>query len=751
MRCLICTLLLLSGATAHAQTEPPQLDLNSIYGGNRVRSRSFSGQWEAEGHHYVIRKRAQDDGDHGTEENQSALRTFFRVDSLTDEESPIFEASQLTPPDRTEPLNVESYTFSQNNRRVLLYTNSKRVWRRNTRGDYWVLSLESGTLRQLGGDWPESTLMFAKFSPDGNSVAYVYDRNVYVEDCDSGQRRQLTSTDRETIINGTSDWVNEEELSIRDGFRWSPDGRQIAFWQFDTQDVPQMTMIDNTSDWYPKLITFTYPKAGQQNSSVRVGVVDVERGTTKWAALPGDRRQHYVARIEWTPEADNRPAELIIQHLNRLQNTNTVYFWNTSERDLRKVLIERDDAWVDVHDEMFWLSDGMRFTWVSEADGWRRIYLVDQQTGDRTAITPGGVDAIELLRIDEDNQLAWVMASPQNATQRYLYAAALDGSGWRRVSPENQQGTHSYRISADGRAAVHTFSNLTTPPVISMISLPDHKVVKVLEDNNRLREFVAATCLAPTTMGQTSIGEAKLDHWKIGPTTEGKHPLIVYVYGEPAGTTVRDTWMGSNFLWYQMLAQQGYVIMSFDNRGTPAPKGRAWRKSIYRRIGINAVADQAAAVRQAIQDHPEIDPAKIGVWGWSGGGSMTLNAMFHHNDLYRVGVSVAPVPDQRGYDTIYQERYMGLPQDNAEGYHDGSSIHFCDQLAGDLLLIHGTGDDNCHYATMERLIDKLIENNRQFDMLAYPNRTHAIREGRNTSLHLRTAITRYFLEHLPAR
>lgn len=725
---------------------PSVLNLETIYGSQRVTSKSFAGQWAAEGHNYVIRKKRDLPGG-------KAGQTFVSIDAYTEDEAQIFTTAQLTPQGADKPLNVESYKFSDDGQRVLLYTNSRRVWRRNTRGDYWVLSLDTKTLRQLGSDRPSSSLMFAKFSPDSQSVAYVYDRNIYVESCDKGQAVQLTTTESSEIINGTSDWVNEEELSIRDGFRWSPDGKQIAYWQFDTTGVPVMTMIDNTKSLYPELIRFTYPKAGQQNSAVRVGVVDVQTRQSKWAPLPGDPRQHYVARIEWAPLAKGRPTELIIQHLNRLQNTNTVYFWNTSDTSIDSVVVEKDEAWVDVHDEMFWLPTGKHFTWVSEASGWRRICIVSRTSGAKTFITPENADAIELLSIDYENQIAWVIASPNNATQQYLYAAALDGSGWERKSPADMPGTHSYRISADGKAAIHTYSNLTTPPVISMVELPSHRVLRVLEDNSELKAFAASTCTATVSMGSTEIEDnVTLDHWKIAPENEATScPLIVYVYGEPAGTTVRDRWMGSNFLWYQMLAKQGYVIMSFDNRGTPAPKGRAWRKSIYRKVGINAVADQAAAVKQAVRDHDEIDQNRIGVWGWSGGGSMTLNAMFHHNDLYKVGVSVAPVPDQLGYDTIYQERYMGLPADNKTGYHDGSSIHYSEQLKGDLLLIHGTGDDNCHYATMERLIDSLITNNRQFDMISYPNRTHSIREGRNTTLHLRTAITNYFLENLPAQ
>ena len=751
-RLLAAALFLFTANCAIAQqASTEKLSVESIYGDKAIAAKSFNSAWATEGHSYAVQENSaeQPEGD-----EKDKAKDIVWQDAVTGDKEILVKSSQLIPADSNKPLSVSSYEVSADRSHVLIYTNTKRVWRQNTRGDYWVLNLATGKLQKVGSGRPESSLMFAKFSPNGKSVAYVYDRNIYVEDIKAQIVVPITKTDGPHIINGTSDWVNEEELSIRDGFRWSPDGSQIAYWQFDTTGVPEMTMIDNTADRYPKLITFPYPKAGQQNSSCRIGVANLATDKTSWVPLAGDPKEHYVARIEWAPKKEGLSAELIVQQLNRLQNTNRVLRWNSATEETSEIFVERDDAWVDVHDEMFWLSDGKHFTWASEQDGWRRIYLVDSSTGARTPVTPANIDAIELVAIDDASQLAYVIASPENATQRYLYKANLDGSGWQRLSPESQPGTHSYRLSADSKFAVHTYSSLTTVPTTDLVSLTDHKTVRVLEANEKLVEHVAKHCTALASFQQVEIEDGvKLDSWVIQPAEiepGKKYPLLIYVYGEPAGTTVVDRWMGSSYEWYQMLAQQGYVVMSFDNRGTPAPRGRDWRKSIYRKIGINASIDQAAAVRKVLADNAHLDPSRVGVWGWSGGGSMTLNAMFRYPDLYSTGISIAPVPDQLGYDTIYQERYMGLPSDNPDGYKDGSAIHICDQLKGKLLLIHGTGDDNCHYATMEQLIDKLIEHNKQFDMLSYPNRTHAIREGKNTTLHLRTLMTNYLHTNLPA-
>jgi dipeptidyl-peptidase 4 len=345
------------------------------------------------------------------------------------------------------------------------------------------------------------------------------------------------------------------------------------------------------------------------------------------------------------------------------------------------------------------------------------------------------------------------VASPDNPTQRYLYRARLDGSQLQRVTPEDRPGIHRYEISPGGSWAIHRWSRFDTPPQVRLVRLPEHQAVRELVDNRELAERFESLGLPPVEFFRVEIGEGVcLDGFCLKPSDfdpQKKYPLLIYVYGEPAGQTVLDRWGGKTHLWHRMLAERGYVVMSFDNRGTPAPRGRDWRKVVYRQVGILAPAEQAAALRQVLAQRPYLDPQRVGIWGWSGGGSMALNAIFKYPKLYHTAMAVAPVADQRYYDTIYQERYMGLPDDNADGYQQGSAIAFAKQLEGNLLLVHGTADDNVHYQITELLIDELIRHNKRFTMMAYPNRGHAIHEGKNTTLHLRELLTAYLTQHLP--
>jgi dipeptidyl-peptidase-4 len=418
------------------------------------------------------------------------------------------------------------------------------------------------------------------------------------------------------------------------------------------------------------------------------------------------------------------------------------------------ILTERDEAWVDVHDEMHWLPDGERFTWISERDGWRHVYLASRSADEIRLVTPGPYDVVRLLQLDPKEECLYFIASPDNPSQRYLYRVPLAGGQPERLTPAGKPGTHDYQISPDGRYAIHRWSSFDRPPVVELVKLPKHDTIRTPAKNAALAKRVAKLRRAPGEFFRVDIGDGVLlDGWCIKPPKlkRGKrYPLLVYVYGEPAGQTVMDRWGGKNYLWHVMLAQRGYVVMSFDNRGTPAPRGRSWRKIVYRQVGILAPSDQASAVRKVLSERSYLDPKRIGIWGWSGGGSMSLNAIFKHPDLYQTAMAVAPVPNQRYYDTIYQERYMGLPGDNAEGYLQGSPINFVDQLQGNLLVVHGTGDDNCHYQGTEALINELVRLNKPFTMMAYPNRSHAIGERANTSLHLRELLTRYLSENLPA-
>ncbi|MCJ7682641.1 MAG: S9 family peptidase, partial [Candidatus Aminicenantes bacterium] len=628
--------------------------------------------------------------------------------------------------------------------------NTRRVWRQNTRGDYWVLNLSSGRLQQVDGKADEATLLFAKFSPDATRVAYVKKNNIYVEDLNSGRITPLTRDGTDTLINGTFDWVYEEEFGLRDGFRWSPDGRHIAYWQLDSEDIPLFHMINNTDLLYPRIISFRHPKVGQTNSICRIGVVNAAGGETRWFDLPGDLRDNYVARLDWAAGSD----EIVIQRLNRLQNTNRVMLGNISSGRLKTVFTDEDEAWVEVVDDLKWMEDGKKFTWVSERDGWSHVYLISRDGQDIRNLTPGDYDVISIDLIDEKGGRLYFTASPDNPTQRHLYSVPLDGSGTlNRVTPESQSGSSSYQISHDGRWAFHSWSSFSSPPLRDLVRLPSHEVVRNLVVNRGLRTKVEALQQTPVEFFDIDIGKGiVLNAWCMKPPDFDpgkKYPLLFYIYGEPAGSTVRDSWGGSTYLWHLMLTQQGYVVMSVDPRGTKMPRGREWRKSIYRQVGIIAPKDHAAACRQILQDRPYLDPGRVGIWGWSGGGQMSLNAIFRFPELYGTAMAIAFVSDQLLYDTIYQERYMGLPDDNADNYRDGSPVTHAGNLKGNLLIVHGTGDDNVHYQNFERLVNELILHEKYFTMMSYPNRSHGIYEGENTTIHLRRLLTRYLMEHMP--
>ena len=669
-------------------------------------------------------------------------------------------ASRLIPKGQSAPIEIEDFAWSPAGSQVLIYTNSQKVWRQNTRGDYWLADTATGSMRKLGGaEAKPSTLMFATFSPDGRAVAYVREHNLYVESVADGHITQLTTDGSPTVVNGTFDWVYEEELNLRNGFRWSPDGRRIAYWQLNMDSVRNYDLINDTDSLYSFVIPVQYPKAGTTNSAGRIGVVAATGGPTRWLDIQGDPRNQYLARLEWAAS----PKELVIQRLNRLQNTNDVMLADVETGQIRTILTERDSAWTNVVDDLRWLDGGKSFLWLSERDGWRHLYRISRDGKSIKLLTPGAFDLISpdaafeepyVHAVDTTGKWAYFSASPENATQRYLYRVSLDGKRKpERLTPADQSGSHDYDIAPGAQWALHTWSTFDHPPKTELVKLPRHERVRMLQDNAELEARLATLARRPVEFFKVDAGDGtKLDGWMIRPAdfdSTKRYPLLFHVYGEPASQTVLDEWEGFTGLWHLMLAQQGYIIASVDNRGTPAPRGRAWRKSIYRQIGVLASADQAAAAKELAR-RPYVDPARIGIWGWSGGGSMTLNAILRYPDVYKMGMAVAPVPDLRLYDTIYQERYMGLPADNVDAYRQGSPITFAGQLKGDLLVVHGSGDDNVHYQGTERLVNALVAANKQFTMMAYPNRTHCICEGPGTTRHLFSLLEHYLHEHLPA-
>ncbi|MCB0572219.1 MAG: S9 family peptidase [Phaeodactylibacter sp.] len=680
----------------------------------------------------------------------------FKLPSL--EKTEFVSEKQLTPAGASASLEVEDMALSEDGGQLLVYTNSQRVWRYNTRGDYWVLNLKSNALRQLGKGLPAASLMFAKISPDGSQAAYVSEHNVYVENLANGSIKKLTdSKGLPKLINGTFDWVYEEEFFCRDGFRWSPDSKSIAYWQVDANKIRDFYMVNNTDSVYSRIIPVEYPKAGDPPSPARIGVVNVASGFTTWMQPPGDPQEHYIPRMEWTPDG----REVILQQLNRKQNESRLFLCSPANGEARLIYQEQDDAWVATKGEWDdnmpgwdWVNGGKDFIWVSEKDGWRHIYLISRDGKKETLLTKGDHDMMSLSCIDEKHGLIYYQSSPPDkATQFYLYSVSLNGKGEpKMVSPAELPGTHLYYISPNGQYARYRFSNYFTRPVVSWVNLPNHvplagqKDVKQAydasgKDKSRLEYFTVTTEEGIT-----------MDAWMAKPSDfdpTKKYPVVFQVYGEPAAATVKDSWQPyRDFLYAGDMAADGYINISIDNRGTPAPKGRAWRKAIYRNIGQANIRDQAMAAREILKA-PYMDTSRVAVWGWSGGGSSTLNLMFQYPEIYKVGVAIAPVTSSLLYDNIYTERYMGLPQENMEDYEAGAALTYAKNLQGRLLLVHGTNDDNVHFQNSEMLVNELVKYNKQFQYMAYPGRSHGMREGEGTMMHLSTMATEFLRTHCP--
>jgi dipeptidyl-peptidase 4 len=735
---LFAAIILIFTLLSSANAQEGLLTLNDIYASGKYQMNRFGpARWLKDGKGYTSLERSESNRGYD----------IVRYDAKTGKRDLLVPAASLIPEGSKDPLIIEDYEWSPANSKLLIFTNSKRVWRRNTRGDYWVYYRDSGKLQKLGSTVPHSTMMFAKFSPDDKKVAFVSKSNLYVEDLENGSINAITSDGGGNIINGTFDWVYEEELDCRDGFRWSPDSKYIAYWQINTEGINNFYLINNIDSLYPKLIPIPYPKVGTTNPSAKIGVIPVEGGETVWMKTGGDPRNTYLARMDFAGE-----NELVIQQLNRLQNINKVMLANIFNGNTKVIVEETDKAWVDIHDDLFWLDGGKYFTWSSERSGWNNLYKISRDGSEVLNLTPGKYDMIRLQMVDEKAGYIYFIASPDNPTEQYLYRTKMDGKGkLELLSPAEDHGQHSYQVSPGAKFAIHTFNSTSVANTIDLVSLPGHKTIRMLENNSRIKEAYAKLKINQKEFFTVDIGNGvKLNAWMIKPYNfdpTKKYPLLFYVYGEPASSTTQNTFGGGD-LWHQFIAQQGYIVISVDNRGTKMPRGRDWRKSIYRQIGILASSDQAAAARKILETYKFIDPDRVGIWGWSGGGSMTLNCMFRYPEIYKTGIAVAFVANQKFYDSIYQERYMGLPDDNEEGYRDGSPYSHASNLQGNLMLIHGSGDDNVHYQNMEYLVNELIKDNKMFSMMEYPMRSHGIYERENTSRHLRETMYKFLSEHM---
>ena len=668
-------------------------------------------------------------------------------------------------------LEIESFSFSQSKNKILIFTQSVKVWRYNTRGDYWVYDFKKNEIQKLGRNMSSSSLMFAKFSPNERFVAYVSKEktesgirnsstsvNIYLESLDDRSIKKLTSSNgTKKLINGTFDWVYEEEFGCRDGFIFNEDGTRIAFWQIDANQVRDFYMINNTDSIYSYTIPVEYPKVGEDLTPARIGVINLSNAEITWMKIPGEQNKFYLPRMTWMPGRN----DLMIQQLNRKQNHSKIYIANANNGSTELLMEEKDDAWVDLRSswpyqvQAGWkfINNGKEFLYTTEKDGWSHIYRFDITNKTEYLVTKGNYDVVKPLAYDEKNESVYFIASPENPTERYLYKTSAKGDGKLiRVTPDILEGSHNYQISTKAKYAFHSFSNYFTRPMQAIVSLPNHKFIN--ENQNMIEKYdLEKKKDHPLEFFEiTTVDDVTMEGWIVKPKNldkNKKYPVLFYFYSEPAGQTgVNRYGAGNNGLYDGNLGEDGYVYVTFDGRGTPSPKGRAWRKAIYRNIGRINVRDMAMGAKAVFEKYEFIDTSRVAVHGWSGGGTATLNCLFQYPEIFHTGIAVAAVANQLTYDNIYQERYMGDPKESYQDYVDGSPIKYAQNLEGNLLYIHGTGDDNVHYQNAEMLANELIKHKKVFYMLSYPNRSHGIRED-GAYPHVRLMFTDFLRKNCP--
>ncbi len=693
----------------------------AIYERNEYTVRSFRADWLPDGSGYLVM-----DG-----LNDANGQTLARFDAASGKRTDIVSASQLYLPGVTGSFAISNYTFSPDGNKILLAASDRKENSVNLY--YWMLDWKSGKLQHVKAGINSS------ISPDGQRILFTDKGNLYVYNLQNEYTIALTN---DAVPNSVR--YNQAV--------WSPDGTRIAFVQEDVSRVRLRPMLVPGDPTFPEVKETRFARVGETIASLRIGVVDADGNETRWLSIAISSEGFYLGQVSWAGNS----GELLVEKLSRFRDRREFLIANINNGTINRIFEESDTAWVvasyGTNLGLEWINDFNKFLVLSEKDGWRHAYIYSRDGKSQKNITPGEYDIIERVAVDKSEGWFYYNASPDNGTQAYLFRVRLDGSGEpEQISPKNQPGYHQYNVSPDARYAFHTYSTGNSPPVTQLVKLPEHSVVKVLEDNKVLRE--KTTSWSPVEFFQVDIGnDIVLDGWMIKPANfdpSRKYPVFVYVYGEPHAQTVRDSWGFAMADYHRVIADLGYIVISMDNRGTPCPKGAAWRRVIAGRLGPLSTEEQAAGLKEFGRTRSYVDLSRVGIWGWSGGGSNTLNALFRKPNDYHLGIAVVPKPQPHLYNAWFQEIYMNTPEVNPEGYKESAPINFAEGLHGNLLIITGTGETNTHVQIVEGLVDRLIELGKQFDYMAYPNRDHGLREGKGTQFHLRVYMARYLLNHLP--
>src|SRR5438876_2641161 len=658
---LACVFLYHALAAQSVQT--PSLTVHAVWGSGEYASDLVDPVWTSDGKAYTT-----------VESEASGATDLYRVDAVGGGKQLLVRGRDLVPPGAAKPVGIEEYTFSADGSKLLIFTNSVRVWRQNTKGTFLVWDFAARRLIPV--TTRPGYQQFAKFSPDGRQVAFVRDNNVYVTDLATGAEAALTRDGGENVINGTSDWVYEEELDLRDAFRWSPDGKRIAFWRLDQTAIRPFYLV-NQDSLYPQLVPVRYPKAGMPNSEVKIGVIELGSGRTTWVDL-GAERDIYIAALDFA----GSPDEVWLTRLNRHQNRLDLLLADARTGASRVVMTDRDSAWVDAHQPQ-WINGGRQFLFLSDREGYTQAYLFNRDGSFVRRVTPGGWDVLELYGVDEQAKLLYFTGAIDGPLGRPLLKIGLDGKGLARVTTE--PGTHRVEFDPTFQLYVDTYSRAGVPPV-QLLRRADGRLVRTVAENLALARKVNALQLRlPEFLKIWTPDGTDLNAWIIRPRyfDSGKrYPLLMFVYGGPGSQTVTEGGGGTESAWHQMLALAGYLVASVDNRGTGA-RGAQFEKITYLHLGRYESADQIAAARW-FASQPYVSADRIGLWGWSYGGYMTSRTMFLGGAVFRAALAVAPVTDWRFYDTIYTERYMRTPAENAAGYDESAALTYADSPKGRL-------------------------------------------------------------------
>jgi dipeptidyl-peptidase-4 len=728
---LFSSLLGIGGSESKAQEPRARIlqqaeeRLKAIYERREYNATRFSADWSVGGSAFTR-----------LENRSRGQQELVSYDAATGRRSVVISTKQLMPEGQSRPTSIRDYEVSGRGNAILLEAASD-----SGRGaDLWLFDTTKKALRKL----VEHVSSYGgrnSFSPDSAHILYRKQRGLFAF---------ALQADRSVPLAKLSDGIGFQSVV------WSPNGNKVAFVQSDDRNVKRRAMLIPTDPTYPEVARRPFALIGTPIPVLRVGVVDVTGGPVTWVDIPEEKQGFYIGDLGWTKDS----KDVLLKKLSRSRDSREFFLADAETGKVRRIYHETDPAWVEASYQanagLDWINGGKEFLILSEKDGWRQAFVFSREGEELRCLTPGKSDIINRGIVDQASGWFYYIASPDNATQRYLYRVRLDGAkSPERITPPDQSGSHDYDFSPDGRWALHTWSTFDTPPTTELVSLPQHETIRVLEDNRSLRDRVAPLIPRPTEFFELDIDEGvKMDAWMVKPRDfdpTQQYPVFVFVYGEPHGQTVLDDWNGGqrHTMFHRVLADIGYLIVSIDNRGTPAPKGAAWRRAVYGSLGPLSTKEQAAGLRELGRTQDYVDMSRIGIWGWSGGGSNTLNAMFREPGLYQVGIAVAPKPQPWLYNAWFQEIYMGTREDNPEGYRKSAPINFAEGLQGDLLIVHGSGETNTHIQITEGLVDRLIELGKRFDYMVYPNRNHGLGEGKGTAVHLRMLMTRYLIDHLP--